>query len=113
VVDLDPCGYQGLKVILGTLIGPRPFERRSMGMCIRLWAFVAPMQKLGLWLDRESGMNAITNLPYARFTQRGKSRPPHGTIDGCAEATRGKPKDGACSTEFSHIRAQLIHIRFG
>ena len=108
MVDLDPCGYRGLKVILRTLIGPRPLERRPIGMCIILLAFFAPTQKLGLGLDRESRMNAIINLRYARFTQGGKSRPPHGTIDGCEEATRGKPEDGACSTKFSHIRLNLL-----
>jgi hypothetical protein len=61
-------------------------------MCVTLWPFFASTQKLGLRLDRESGMTAITNLPYARYTQGGKSRPRHGTMIGCAEATRGKTR---------------------
>ena len=59
------------------------------GMCIRLWSFSAPRQKLGLWLERESGMTITANLRCARFAQAGKIRSRRGIADGRAEASRG------------------------
>jgi hypothetical protein len=86
------------------------------GMCIRLWSFFARRQKLGVWLERESGMTTTANLPCARFTQAGKSRSRHGTTEGRAEANRGWsavqpsfptliPND---SHRFGIIRARLL-----
>lgn len=65
--------------------------------------YFAPWQKLVLWSERELGMTTTAHLPYARFTQPGKSRSPVAQQMDAQRQAGENPKMERRSTEFSHI----------
>ena len=76
------------------------------GMCIRLWSFFARRQKLGLWLERESGMTITAHLAYARFTQAGKRSIAPWQNRWRTKASRGKSEEG---TPINRVFPHLPH----